>query len=78
MSNLFNGAAKQWWVHVIQILNTLENLDLKKPYGKFEVHAMSSAMMQAFYDRAKYLGDADFVEVPIKGTDRQRLRKEPF
>ena len=54
-------------IHVIQILNILENLKLEKPHGEFEVHAMSSAMMQAFYDRAKYLGDSDFVHVPIKG-----------
>ena len=35
-------------IHVIQILNILENLKLEKPHGEFEVHAMSSAMMQAF------------------------------
>tara|TARA_B100000925_G_scaffold291208_1_gene278475 strand:- start:7623 stop:9347 length:1725 start_codon:yes stop_codon:yes gene_type:complete len=61
------GPPSSGGVHVIQILNTLENLNLVEPYGKFEVHAMSSAMMQAFYDRAKYLGDADFVNVPIDG-----------
>ena len=69
------GPPSSGGVHVIQILNTLENLDLQNPYGKFEVHAMSSAMMQAFYDRAKYLGDADFVTVPIQGLTNKDYAK---
>ena len=70
------GPPSSGGVHVIQILNTLENLNLQNPYGKFEVHAMSSAMMQAFYDRAKYLGDADFVTVPIKGLTNKDYAKK--
>lgn len=55
-------------VHVIQILNTVENLSLNH-YGvhhPYSVHVTSAAMQQAFADRARYLGDMDFVKVPLK------------
>lgn len=55
-------------IHVIQILNTLEPLNLGH-YGIQDartIHYTASAMQQAFADRARYLGDADFVKVPIK------------
>ena len=54
--------------HIIQILNILENFDLKKygPQSHEAIHLTSSAMQIAFADRAKYMGDADFVSVPIK------------
>jgi gamma-glutamyltranspeptidase/glutathione hydrolase len=55
-------------IHVIQILNTVEPLNLGH-YGIQDartVHYTASAMQQAFADRARYLGDSDFVSVPIK------------
>lgn len=54
--------------HVVQILNILENFDLKK-YGAQSakaVHLTASAMQIAFADRAEYMGDSDFAKVPIK------------
>lgn len=55
-------------IHVIQILNTVEHDNLKKlgPHHPKSIHLTASAMQQAFADRARYLGDADFVKVPIK------------
>tara|TARA_R110000868_G_scaffold226115_16_gene478669 strand:+ start:1805 stop:3523 length:1719 start_codon:yes stop_codon:yes gene_type:complete len=55
-------------VHVIQILNTIENDNLRS-FGAQDarsIHLISSAMQQAFADRATHLGDADFVDVPVK------------
>ena len=69
------GPPSSGGIHVIQILNILENFNLKNPQGSFEVHAMSTAMMQAFYDRAKYLGDSDFVDVPISGLTSKNYAK---
>jgi gamma-glutamyltranspeptidase / glutathione hydrolase len=54
--------------HVIQILNTVEPLKLGQ-YGVHHpkaIHYTASAMQQAFADRARYLGDMDFVPVPLK------------
>ncbi|TNE98745.1 MAG: gamma-glutamyltransferase [Deltaproteobacteria bacterium] len=55
-------------VHVIQILNTVENDNLGQygPHHPKTIHLVSAAMQQAFADRARYLGDMDFVAVPIK------------
>ena len=56
-------------VHVIQILKMLEQDDLN--YTGFmsaqSLHLTASAMQQAFVDRAMYLGDPDFVKVPVAG-----------
>ena len=56
-------------VHVVQFLNFLEKDSLSK-YGmhsKEAIHLAASALQSSFADRAKYLGDPDFVEVPVKG-----------
>lgn len=54
-------------IHMLQILNTVENDPLKK-WGVLDarsVHTVSAAMQQAFVDRAKFLGDPDFVKIPV-------------
>lgn len=53
--------------HVIEILNVLEKLELKKlgPQHPDSIHFTASAMQRAFYDRAQHMGDPDFVKVPV-------------
>jgi gamma-glutamyltranspeptidase/glutathione hydrolase len=53
-------------VHVAQILNILEQFDVKKypPYSADSIHLIAEAMKLAFADRAFWLGDPDFVRVP--------------
>jgi len=54
-------------VHVAQILNILEGFDLEQEYEKDKVrcaHLIVEAMKLAFADRAYWLGDADFADVP--------------
>lgn len=56
-------------IHVLQILNMVEanlkNYSHKKsPLNEKHIHYTVLAMQQAFYDRAMYLGDPDFVKVP--------------
>jgi len=65
-------------VHVVQILNILENDDLKS-YGVQHpktIHLTASAMQRAFADRAAYLGDSDFVKVPVKGLTSKKYAKD--
>lgn len=54
---------------VFQILGMVERFDLKA-MGKDSPeawHVIAEAMMLAYADREKYLGDPDFVDVPVAG-----------
>jgi gamma-glutamyltranspeptidase/glutathione hydrolase len=54
---------------LIEMLNILEGYDLKKmdSASSERYHLMTEAMRRAFADRAEYMGDTDFVKVPIAG-----------
>jgi gamma-glutamyltranspeptidase/glutathione hydrolase len=54
---------------LIEMLNILEGFDLKtlEPSSSDRYHLMAEAMRRAFADRAEYMGDSDFVKVPIAG-----------
>jgi len=51
-------------VHVAQILNILEGFDLAGLSDADRYHVIAEAMKLAFADRAYWLGDPDFVDVP--------------
>jgi gamma-glutamyltranspeptidase / glutathione hydrolase len=53
-------------VAVAEILNILENFDLKKmgPNSADLIHVVAEAMKLAFADRAFWLGDSDYTRVP--------------
>ena len=51
-------------VHVIEMLNILEQFDLKKLAATTRLHVIAEAMKLAFADRAYWLGDPDFANVP--------------
>jgi gamma-glutamyltranspeptidase/glutathione hydrolase len=62
---------------ILQMLGMLERFDMKKlgPNSPVSWHLIGEAMQLAYADREKYLGDSDFVSVPIKGLiDRTYLR----
>jgi gamma-glutamyltranspeptidase/glutathione hydrolase len=54
---------------LIEMLNILEGYDLKNidSNSSERYHLMAEAMRRAFADRAEYMGDADFVKVPLAG-----------
>ncbi len=56
-------------VAMIQMLNILERYDLKSmgAGSSQALHLMVEAMRRAFADRAEFLGDPDFVKVPVAG-----------
>lgn len=64
--------------HIIQILNILEGYDLKSMgYGSSQaVHVMTEAMRYAYADRSEFMGDPDFVKVPIKGLTGKSYANE--
>ncbi|TWT87226.1 Gamma-glutamyltranspeptidase precursor [Pseudobythopirellula maris] len=60
-------------VHIAQMLNILERYDLGDTLRKDPVaarHLIAEAMKLAFADRAFWLGDSDFVDVPRGLTDK--------
>lgn len=65
-------------VHVAQILNMLERFDLKAMYARCPAefcHVLAEAMKLAFADRAHWLGDPDFTDVP-RGLLEKRYAAE--
>jgi gamma-glutamyltranspeptidase/glutathione hydrolase len=54
---------------LIEMLNILEGFELNKyeASSSERYHLMAEAMRRAFADRAEYMGDTDFVKVPIAG-----------
>jgi len=66
---------------LIEMLNILEGFDLRHlgASASERYHVETEAMRRAFADRAEYMGDADFVSVPVAGlVDKayaERLRK---
>jgi gamma-glutamyltranspeptidase/glutathione hydrolase len=62
---------------LIEMLNILENFDLKKQgrYSAATLHLMAEAMRRAYCDRARHLGDQDFVKVPAHLTAKDYARK---
>ena len=54
-------------IHVIQMLNVLENFDLRKlgHNSKEYINVLSEVMKYAYADSSKHLGDPDFYDVPI-------------
>jgi gamma-glutamyltranspeptidase/glutathione hydrolase len=56
-------------VHIVEILNILETFPLREfgPNSADAIHVMAEAMRRAYADRSKFLGDPDYVEVPVEG-----------
>jgi gamma-glutamyltranspeptidase/glutathione hydrolase len=62
---------------LVEMLNILENFDLRK-HGRFSaetLHLLAETMRRAYCDRARFLGDADFVKIPTHLTSREHARK---
>jgi gamma-glutamyltranspeptidase/glutathione hydrolase len=62
---------------LVEMLNMLENFDLRK-YGRWSPdtsHVMAEVMRRSFCDRARHLGDSDFVSVPLQLTDKEYAKR---
>jgi gamma-glutamyltranspeptidase/glutathione hydrolase len=64
-------------VCLVLMLNMLERFELKKHgrYSPHTLHVLAEVMRRAYCDRARYLGDADFVKVPAHLTSKPYARK---
>lgn len=65
-------------IALIEMLNMLQAYDLRSmQWGSAQyTHTIVEAMRRAFADRAKFLGDADFVKVPVHALVSRELATE--
>ncbi|WP_458525427.1 gamma-glutamyltransferase [Onishia taeanensis] len=64
--------------HIVQMLNILENYDIGAMgfNSAATIHVMAEAMKRAYADRSEYLGDTDFVAVPLEGITSKAYASE--
>ena len=64
--------------HLLQILNMMERWPMQQwgANSAQSVHHMTEAMKLAYADRAEYLGDPDFVKIPLQGLISKRYADE--
>lgn len=64
--------------HLIELLNIMENFDLKATgWGSAQTdHLWSEALRLVFADRSRYMADTDFVKVPLAGLTSKAYAKE--
>lgn len=71
------GPPSSGGIALAELCGLIENFPLKDwgPENIRTIHLMTEAEKQVYADRASYLGDADFVDVPITFlTDKKRLK----
>ncbi|HXG94519.1 MAG TPA: gamma-glutamyltransferase [Blastocatellia bacterium] len=63
---------------LLEMLNMLEHYDLAQygPGSSDALHLIIEAQRRAFADRAEYMGDADFVKVPVGGMISKKYATE--
>ncbi len=63
-------------IAIIEMLNMLENDNLRALSGVARKHLLIEVMRRAYRDRAEFLGDPDFVKIPVaRLTDKRYARK---
>ena len=64
--------------HIIQSLNILENFDISKYgiYSSERYHLLSETFKMVYEDRAKYMGDPEYVDVPTLGLLNKDYAKD--
>ena len=74
------GPPSSGGLHIIQMLNILENYDLKEMNhnSKDYINLLTEVMKYAYSDRSKYLGDPDFYDVPVEKITSKQYGKRIF
>ncbi len=67
-------------VALVEMLNMLEGYPLARygPGSSRTLHLLAEVMKRAFADRAEFLGDADFVRVPVGGLISKSYARQPL
>lgn len=61
------GPPSSGGTHIIQMLNIMSHRNMAElgPGSSAAIHLMAEAMRHAYADRSEYMGDPDFVKVPV-------------
>ena len=75
---IFSPPPSSGGVHIGQILNVLENFDISsmEVNSTEYLHLFSEVFKLCYADRAKYMGDPNFVKVPMEGLLSKAYAKE--
>src|SRR6185369_15441906 len=62
---------------LVEILNILEGFDLAKAGNRSaeSIHLTTEAFRRAFFDRAEFLGDPDFAQIPVAQLSTSATRR---
>ena len=66
---------------IAEILNVMENADMRTLWAASPaqaLHVMAEAMRQAYADRSEYMGDPDFVNVPVAELTSKEYAKKIY
>ena len=66
---------------IAEILNVMENADMRTLWAASPsqaIHIMAEAMRQAYADRSEYMGDMDFVNVPVEELTSKEYAKKIY
>ena len=71
------GPPSSGGVHIVQMLNVLENYDLQEIGHNTTdyINLLAEVMKYAYADRSKHLGDPDFFDVPISQITNKNYAK---
>ena len=74
------GPPSSGGVHIIQMLNILENYDLIKMGHNSPTYTalLTESMKYAYADRSKYLGDPGFFDVPVQSLVSKEYAKNTY
>jgi len=74
------GPPSSGGVHIIQMLNILENYDLIKMRHNSPTYTalLIESMKYAYADRSKYLGDPEFFDVPVQSLISKEYAKKIY
>ena len=63
-------------IALAQMFNMLSNLDYMNSPPELRAHYVVEVMRRAYRDRAEYLGDADYVDVPVEKLTSKKHAKQ--
>lgn len=74
------GPPSSGGIALIEALNVLENLTLSREdyHSSKHLHYLIETLKRVYFDRAEYLGDSDFVNIPVKKLLSKEYASEIF